>query len=155
VPEKAARGLPSDGYVLWNLLLHVFGNKPSPVLYGVATPDKAPVFPPDTRLLTIKELVPLGFLAGIEILNDKTTPMEFVVTTLMRHLDLDRESALSLMLAIYNKGGALVPLPSIQRAEAVAAAMVADASASGHKFICRAVDVQQRIPAVLDPLGRP
>ena len=142
VPEKSGGGLPTDGYVLWKLLLHVFGNKPNPVRYVVA-PDKAPVFPPDTRLLTIKELVPQGFLAGIEILNDKTTPMEFVVTTLMRHLDLDRDRALSLMLAIHNKGGALVPLPSIQRAESVAAAIIADASASGHNFICRAVDAQQ------------
>src|SRR5947208_3103158 len=141
VPQKPARGLPSDGYVLWKLLLHVFGNQPNPVQY-VVPPDKAPVFPPDTRLLPIKEFVPLGFLAGIEILNDKTTPMEFVVTTLMRHLDSDRDRALSLMLAIHNKGGALVPLPSIQRAESVAAAIAADASASGHNFICRAVDVQ-------------
>jgi ATP-dependent Clp protease adapter protein ClpS len=155
VPEKFPRGLPSDGYVLWKLLLHVLGNKPSPVPYGVAAPDKAPVFPPDTRLLTIKELIPLGFLAGVEILNDKTTPMEFVVTTLMRHLDLDRESSLSLMLAIHNKGGALVPLPSIQRAEAVAAAIVADAAASGHSLICRPVDAQQSIPAdAIDSLGR-
>jgi ATP-dependent Clp protease adapter protein ClpS len=151
VPEKSGSGLPTDGYVLWKLLIHVIANKPSPVPLA----SQQTVFPPDTRLLTIKELVPLGFLAGIEILNDKTTPMEFVVKTLMRHLDLDRDRAVSVMLAIHNKGGVLVPLPRLQRAKAVAAAIVADASASGHKLVCRAVDAQQVVPDnVLDPVGR-
>jgi hypothetical protein len=116
LPSKSAKGLPSDGYVLWKLLLHVFGNHPNPVPYVVA-PDQGPVFPPDTRLLTIKGLVPQGFLTGIEILNDKTTPMEFVVTTLMRHLNLDHDGAVSLMLAIHNKGGSVISLPSMQRAQ--------------------------------------
>jgi hypothetical protein len=36
------------------------------------------VFSADTSLITIPRFVPAGFVHGIEILNDNSTPMEFV-----------------------------------------------------------------------------
>jgi hypothetical protein len=74
------------------------------------------VLPPDTALTAIPRFVPPGFTQGIEILNDNTTPMEFVVTVLSAHVGLSRQEATHTMLAIHQCGGALIPTPS--RAEA-------------------------------------
>jgi ATP-dependent Clp protease adapter protein ClpS len=74
---------------------------------------------------------------GIEILNDRTTPMEFVVTTLMTHLGLTREQAIVKMLDIHNTGGTLIKLQSAREAQRIADAVSAEARASGHSFVCR------------------
>jgi hypothetical protein len=51
----------------------------------VFRPEPGVVFPPETDLLSIAELVPSGFVHGFEILNDNTTPMQFVVDALGTH----------------------------------------------------------------------
>jgi ATP-dependent Clp protease adapter protein ClpS len=139
VPYAKADGVPNDGYVLWKLLRHVLANQPNPVQF-VAESAEAPVFSPTTQLLSMKKLVPRGFKFGIEILNDKTTPMEFVVTTLTRHLEMDRERAVTMMFKIHNHGGILIPFSNTEKAHAVVNAISADALKSGHQLICRAVD---------------
>jgi ATP-dependent Clp protease adapter protein ClpS len=107
----------------------------------------SPTFPPGTGLKSIEELMPDGLTTGIEILNDNTTPMEFVVTMLVRHLHLTQEHAITRMLAIHEMGGLLIPLPSMERAECVAAAITSDARRHNHCLVCRAVDARQALPA--------
>jgi ATP-dependent Clp protease adapter protein ClpS len=148
IAQKALDGLDTDGLVLWKLFLHAFLGRPHPhPRLVVAQPDQAPVFAPGTQLLSMPALVPKGFSQGVEILNDRTTPMELVVTLLMRHLELDRDEAIAKMLSIHNNGGLLLPLPTAKLAEQVAAAMASDAEAQGHNLVCRAVVAQQGAPA--------
>jgi ATP-dependent Clp protease adapter protein ClpS len=87
-------------------------------------------------------------MTGIEILNDNTTPMEFVIGTLVKHLGLEREDAILLMLNIHNNGGLLYPLPTLEKAEHVAAAMTSNALAHGYQLICRSVDANNRCGTV-------
>ena len=139
IPQRNARsGLATDGWVLWKLFLHVFRGHPHPHPPLVVMPlEQAPVFPPETRLLEQPNFRPPGFAHGIEILNDSTTPMEFVVSILTTHLGLTREEAILKMVEIHNTGGMLIALPTEQRARAVADAVSQEARSSGHSFICR------------------
>lgn len=139
IPRRSSRsGLATDGLVLWRLFLHVFRGHPHPhpPLTAVST-DESPIFSQETSLLRRPGFRPPGFVHGIEILNDRTTPMEFVVTTLMTHLGLTRDQAIVKMLDIHNTGGALIALQSAKQAQRIADAVSAEARASGHSFVCR------------------
>lgn len=145
IPFRTLNGHSTDGKVLWGLFLHVTQGRPHPLhdmIYG-------PVFPPGTRLLSVRELVPPFFTTGVEILNDEKTPMEFVIKVLTEHLGLDQEAAVHLMLKIHLRGGQLVPTPDLAQAEATAAAINADAQREGHPFVCRAVDAKSEARAYL------
>ena len=94
---------------------------------------------PDTRLLEVGGFAPAGFTCGIELLNDATTPMEFVVEVLETHARLPNKAAIDLMLRVHLEGGALVPLASDAEAAQAAAGIEAAARAKGHPLVCRAV----------------
>ena len=100
----------------------------------------SPVFPPETSLLSQPAFVPPGFRQGLEILNDNTTPMEFVVSMLQDPIGFSRADAIGTMLAIHTKGGALLAVASLQEAERVAVAVAAHAA--GHPLVCRAVSLE-------------
>jgi ATP-dependent Clp protease adapter protein ClpS len=102
-------------------------------------PPPGRTLPPGTSLLDHPDLIPPGFVHGLEILNDDSTPMAFVVSMLRSHARLSETEALKLMLMTHRHGGALVPMPSMAAAEAAAAAMAVEARSSGHPFRCRAV----------------
>jgi len=140
IPAGKPHIVATDGYVLWKLLLHVWKKAPHPLAVFTAP---SPVFSPDTRLASLQGFLPDSFVVGVEILNDNSTPMEFVVRALMKHLQLERNNAIELMLAIHQKGGALVPLPSLEKAEAVATGVARDAQAHSHSLVCRVVDTQR------------
>jgi len=155
IPHLGERGLQSDGYVLWKLWLHVYKGHPHPCPPLIATPaDQTPVFPPDTRLISKPGFKPAGFLHGIEILNDNTTPMEFVVSTLTRHLELSREEAVVKMLDIHNTGGVLIALPTVEKAQSIADAITTDARSAGHSFVCRYAGAQQSVRSDGTDIGR-
>jgi len=102
----------------------------------------SPVFPPDTSLLTVKQLVPEGFSCGLELMNDNATPMAFVVLVLMRCVGLGESEATRTMLAIHTKGGALLPMPSFEESKRVAELVTAEARNNNHELVCRAVRVE-------------
>ena len=54
---------------------------------------------------------------------------------------MKREWAIDLMIKIHNQGGALIPLPTIEAANAVARAIEAAAQQQGFPLICRAVSI--------------
>jgi ATP-dependent Clp protease adapter protein ClpS len=60
---------------------------------------------------------------------------------LERHVGLDRGRAMAAMLRIHQHGGALLPLPSREAAQAAADAIARDARAQGHRLTCGAVSV--------------
>jgi ATP-dependent Clp protease adapter protein ClpS len=128
--KRRSESSGTDGYLLWKLAVRRLKGLP----FGL--PDTSATFAPETRLVRVRGFQPEGFTSGIEILNDNTTPMEFVVTTLSRNLEMSQEEAIKLMLEIHAKGGALVPL-SPSRAETVAAAIAGEAKAAGHPLVCR------------------
>lgn len=138
IPATAIGGQANDGWVLWKLMLHAVKGHPHPFPDPV---DVTRLFPPETPLLSIEGMRPPGFVAGIEILNDSKSPMEFVVGTLMRHLGLDRDSAIRLMIAIHQQGGQLIDVGDRDKAQSIADAISEDARSLGHPLVCRAVAI--------------
>ena len=137
LPFKGGK-FDTDGYTLWHLCLNALKGEPYP--QSPALPlEQAPVFSPETSLLSKEGFAPQGFKCGIEVLNDRTTPMQFVVDVFGRHLRLSEKDAIDLMLRIHNTGGAVIPLESQDAAAKAAAAIAAEAAAQGHRFTCRAV----------------
>jgi len=98
-----------------------------------------PVFPPETSLLTLPKFVPAGFQQGVEILNDNTTQMEFVVNAVMNHIGVSRQEAIRIMLTIHTRGGILLAMPSMAEAEKAALGITADAREQHYSLACRAV----------------
>ena len=136
LPGRMESGLLTDGAVLWGMARHQFGSAPHPIGWH-SVPTR--LFDPSTSLLGIHELVPAGFRIGVEILNDTTTPMEFVTEVLERHAGLAHDAATSTMLDIHMRGGVLLAFTSREAADAVAAAINQDVQARGHHLMCRAV----------------
>ena len=139
IPGKSFSGLSTDGNIIWQVILHATKGAPHPFPDPLAITR---VFPAETSLLSLAEFSAPGFTTGVEILNDSKTPMEFVVTTLMQQLQLDRDAAIILMFNIHKNGGALVPTAGFDKAEAIAAAVTEAARHQGHQFVCRAVDAR-------------
>jgi ATP-dependent Clp protease adaptor protein ClpS len=73
---------------------------------------------------------------SVLILNDDYTPMEFVVDAIERFFDMDRESAMPLMLRIHNEGIAECGTYSHEIAKAKAALVVALAREHRHPLQC-------------------
>lgn len=140
VPGRTSLGIPTDGAVLWGLALHRFRGAAHPLEAQLAA---SPLFDPATSLLDNADLRPAGFRHGIEVFNDDTTPMEFVVDMLHRHAGLDIPAATDAMLTIHQRGGMLLPLPDRAAADAVAAAISGDARAQGRRLVCRAVSTSE------------
>ncbi len=140
LPGRTLSGLQTDGSILWGLYRHVARNEAHPL---AAQHAASPLFDPSTRLLTIPGLRPEGFGSGIEMLNDDTTPMEFVVAMLQAHLGFDQAGAGAAAMQIHTRGGILLPLADRARADAVADAIARDARALGHGLVCRAVSVDE------------
>jgi ATP-dependent Clp protease adapter protein ClpS len=141
IPISFADELGTDGLVLWKLLRYKVAGEPHPFYVASARPR---MFAPDTELLSIRELVPDGFIAGVELLNDSVTPMGFVVGALEKHMNIDRESAVQKALRIHWEGGGLLSTDTFAAAEQMAKAISAEAASLGHPLICRAVKVSAR-----------
>jgi ATP-dependent Clp protease adapter protein ClpS len=108
---------------------------------GRSRAPASPVLPPETSLVSNPDFVPPGFAHGIEILNDNTTPMSFVVAILSAHLGLGPEDSRDTMLAIHTRGGALIPTPSLADAQRIAAQITAEATESGYPLVCRSTSI--------------
>ena len=149
IPSKPRQSIAgTDGYLLWKLTVSRLRRLP------FAWPDTSVTFSPDTHLSRVKGFMPAGFDTGIEILNDNTTPMDYVVKTLMTHLQITTEEAIRLMLDIHEKGGLLIALPTQEKAEAVANAIAADALINGHQLSCRVVNTQRPVLSDFAPRTR-
>lgn len=138
LPHRSLSGVSSDGFVLWRLILHRWKGHVSPL--PVPT-DQSPVFDSATSLLSQPDLVPKGFVTGIELLNDATTPMDFVIWILTKNLRLQQGEAMDVMLKIHARGGVLLPLASREEADRVAAAFAEDCRIHHQTLVCRAVSV--------------
>lgn len=138
IPEKRRHShFGTDGFLLWALITRASRKLP------FVWPDTSPTFSPETNLWKLKGFPPEGFANGIEILNDNTTPMDFVVNTLATHLKVSRDDAIKLMLTIHEKGGLMMTFPSYDEALAVADGISREVATNGHKLVCRAVGAQQ------------
>ena len=134
VPRKSpGERHATDGYLIWTLAMRKLSGR------EYSWPDTSATFPSKTRLANVG-FKPQGFTTGIEILNDNSTPMEFVVATLGAHLQVPPDEAIKLMLQIHTNGGLMIGLPTHEQAIAVANAITSDAVAHGHKLVCRAVE---------------
>jgi ATP-dependent Clp protease adapter protein ClpS len=141
----AAIGLGRREYRLFGVALGLGVLGLGSVLAGRAASSKllwSPVFPPDTSLLRMKGFVPAGFSCGIEVMNDSLTPMAFVVSVLQNCVGLSESEAIRTMLEIHTKGGALLPMPSIEESKRVAELVTEEARSKNHPLVCRAVRVE-------------
>lgn len=136
LPGRTFRGSLTDGGVLWGMARHQLGKGLHPFGWNLVP---ARLFEPSTSLLSVDGLTPEGFGDGIEILNDDTTPMDFVTSILQRHVGLEQDVAIATMVDIHMHGGVLLPFPSREAADAVADAIARDTQAQGHRLVCRAV----------------
>jgi ATP-dependent Clp protease adaptor protein ClpS len=73
---------------------------------------------------------------SVLILNDDHTPMEFVAYAIEEFFDMDRESAMRLMLRIHSEGAAECGTYSREIAKATAMRVVALAREHGHPLQC-------------------
>ena len=105
--------------------------------------DTSIVLPTDISLLESEGFTPDNFEFGIEIYNDNTTPMEFVVSTLIDNLKIKKNKAIELMLTIHTKGGVIVQLESIEEAKKIAKFITSEAQKQNHTLVCRAISAQQ------------
>jgi ATP-dependent Clp protease adaptor protein ClpS len=139
LPGKIGRdGLTTDGYMLWRLLTYRLGYGTLPF----ALVGESRLLPDDIAVSSVKALVPRGFTVGIEVRNDDRTPMDVVVEVLTQFGKLERDDAIRRMFAIHNDGGTLIGFPTLDEAEAAAAAIVAYARERCHPLRCRAVDAR-------------
>jgi ATP-dependent Clp protease adapter protein ClpS len=137
IPQRLSRGLATDGSILWRLLMHAARGHPNPWPVPGAT---SPVLAPDTSLLAQRGMKPSGFRTGIEILNDDKTPMDFVVHTLMKNLEIDQQQAVAVMLNIHSNGGLLLATRDLEEAKRVANGITGDCRAHNQPLVCRAVE---------------
>ena len=70
------------------------------------------------------------------LLNNDHTPMEFVVNAIERFFDMDRESAMHLMLRVHNEGIAECGAYSHEMAKTKAALVIALAREHRHPLQC-------------------
>lgn len=99
------------------------------------------VFPPETSLLEFPEFMPSGFRQGIEILNDDSTPMQFVTSVLSAVLAMSAADAERTMIDIHVSGGALLATQSLAEAQRISASITAEAAKHGYPLVCRAVTI--------------
>lgn len=128
----------TDGYLLWKIIIEYL--RKQPFVY----PDTSKTFSPKTSLLSKKELMPAGFKVGIEIFNDNTTSMDFVVNVLIKYLKITEEESIQMMATIHNNGGLLIPLESYAVAEKISLSICNDAKEKGFSLICRPVEASQK-----------
>jgi ATP-dependent Clp protease adapter protein ClpS len=105
----------------------------------IVRPQQSVVLPQGTALTELPEFVPPGFSAGVEILNDNRTPMEFVINMLNKHVGLGYDDSVHTMANIHNRGGALVPTASLADAQTIARNVADEAARAKHPLVCRAV----------------
>jgi ATP-dependent Clp protease adaptor protein ClpS len=72
----------------------------------------------------------------VMLLNDDFTPMEFVVTVLEKFFKIGRESAISIMLDVHQKGLAVVGVFSSEVAETKVAQVMDYAKKNEHPLQC-------------------
>ena len=105
--------------------------------------DNSIVLPRDVSLVTLEGFAPHDFKYGIEIYNDNATPMEFVVCTLEKSLNIKHKEAIDIMLSIHIKGGVVLPQSSFEEASEIANSITSIAKENNYELFCRAVNVQQ------------
>jgi ATP-dependent Clp protease adapter protein ClpS len=105
-------------------------------------PRPSVIFPPETSLLQQPGFLPADFVCGLEILNDNTTRMEFVVESLIEFVGLRRTEAIRTMLDIHYRGGVLLPTASLNDAQRIAAEIARSADEVNAHLVCRAVEVR-------------
>ena len=99
------------------------------------------VFPPETRLVSMPEFLVPELVFGVEVLNNDTAPMEFVVRMLMTELALSKEKAVGLMLQIHKKGGIIIRTSSRSEAEAAVLGISRRCAAEGRTLTVRVADL--------------
>jgi ATP-dependent Clp protease adaptor protein ClpS len=99
---------------------------------------------PTSSLVGRKEFVLPSSEFGVEVLNDASTPMDFVVDQLIAHAGMARDEAVQTMLRIHTQGGALIPLPTEAEATTAAARISQAAVESRHPLVCRFADFRKR-----------
>ena len=93
----------------------------------------------------------MDFHDGIEILNDNSTPMKFVVSVLESHVGLKRSEAIRTMLRIHERGGVLLPVSTASEATRIAEAISAKAAKKNYLLVCRAASLAPSNPRLERP----
>ncbi len=90
-----------------------------------------------------KDFVTTRFTHGVEIFNDNTTTMEFVVDMLMKHFDLKKDDAIVAMLICHEYESVVMPVETIEYAEQIAQLITDEAREQDCMLVCKAASAQQ------------
>jgi len=74
---------------------------------------------------------------AIVILNDDSTPMEFVVEVLEKVFNLEHKIATRIMLDVHRKGGAILARLSQEKGDEAVNSVTSLAEKGGHPLLCR------------------
>ena len=114
-------------------------------------PEKFPVAPWTGGPLFDSEL-PDSEASGIELLNDDTTPMEYVVAILRQSLGLSRREATESMLRVHFKGSARFGRMHHSRAGQLAEHIEAQVAKTDFPLTCRICEGQSTLAP--EPLSK-
>ena len=98
-------------------------------------------FPPETKLVSMPEFLVPELVFGVEVLNNDTAPMEFVVRMLMTELAIPKEKAVGLMLQIHKKGGIIIQTSSKSEAESAVLGISKKCAEEGRTLTVRVADL--------------
>jgi ATP-dependent Clp protease adaptor protein ClpS len=101
--------------------------------------EHSPVFQREKSLLDLGFSLPAGASYGVEIFNDDTTPLAFVIEVLTGRVRLTERDAMAKALMIHNRGGAVFPCRTLAQAQSLASEITLEAKNRGHALLCRTV----------------
>jgi ATP-dependent Clp protease adaptor protein ClpS len=90
--------------------------------------------------IRIDETVKEPSKAKVIYLNDDKTPMDFVISSLMKYFKHDEDAAYNLTMDVHEKGSAVVAVLPYEIAETRGVSVTTDARALGHPLV---VKIQQ------------
>lgn len=100
-----------------------------------------PFIPPGMTFFCLPMDIAPPFVHGLEICNDDSTPMTFVVDSLTTILGLTFSDATAATALTHTYGGVLIPTLDRATAEQYALQLTTHAAAHGWPLQCRAVSV--------------
>jgi ATP-dependent Clp protease adapter protein ClpS len=81
----------------------------------------------------------LPFAHGIEVINDSVTPMPFILQALQDEAGMPHGDAAIALALCHQRGGVLIPMPSLEDAAETANRIAARAKRESWPLVCQAV----------------
>ena len=98
------------------------------------------------NVISQKGVVSSNFTYGIEIINDNTTPADYVVSILMDFVGMKQSDATAAMLICHSVDSVLVELERDKDADEIVRLIMTDARKKGYPLVCKVASAHQHEP---------